>query len=53
MLNDIGGRDEPPPTPAAPSASKPVGWMVYVGGVLWVTALGAAGLAVWLFFTRG
>jgi hypothetical protein len=53
MLNNIGGRDEPSPNPAAPGASASIGWMGYVGGVLWATVLGGAGFIGWLAFTGG
>lgn len=55
MLNNIGGRDEPaaePAAPAAPKAKKPIGWMVYVGSVLWATFLCGAGLVAWLVIAK-
>ena len=53
MLNDIGGHEEPAPEPAAPVASVSIGWMGYVGGVLWVSVLGVGGLIAWLAFKTG
>ena len=50
MLNNISGRDEESPEPdAAASAKGPsIGWMGYVGGVLWLSVLLAAGGVAWL-----
>ena len=58
MLNNIGGRGTPSPSPAEPSAAAPsaavsIGWMGFVGGALWATVLCGVGLIAWLFFTRG
>ena len=52
MLSNIGGRDAPPPEPAAPARGSKIGWMGYVGSALWVTLFCGAGLVAWLFFTR-
>jgi len=55
MLDNIAGRDEGAAGNAAASQEKSlrIGWMGYVGGVLWAMVLCGAGLAAWLAFTDG
>ena len=57
MLNNIGGREEEAPGPEAaapgidtPGKSAGIGWMGYVGGLLWVTVLVGTGGVAWLIF---
>ena len=56
-LDQIAGREGDAagsaPKAAAPAKSRSLGWMDYVGGVLWLTVLAGAGAAGWLFFAGG
>ena len=60
VLDQIAGREgdageaagEPTPE-AAPAKRRSLGWMVYVGGALWLAVIVAAGAVGWTFFLGG
>lgn len=58
MLKSIGGRDDAESDAetageAAPDKAAGIGWIGYVGGLLWALVFCAAGVVGWLIFANG
>ena len=54
VLDQIAGREEEASEPApAPAKKRSLGWMGYLGCVLWFAVFVAAGALGWVLFVSG